>query len=98
MSFSGGDVLIKIAVIGAAEAAAETDGVTVSLERMGVAADTAGKKVGSKTGGGLLGALASLPGLLAGGTVYEAVKQFSSFGATMERLRTQTGATQVEVA
>lgn len=92
---NGGDILIKIAVIGAAEAAAEADGVTVSLDRLGVASETTARKAGS---GGLLGALTSLKSLFVGMGVVEAGRQFINFQSQMERLRTQTGATQGEVS
>lgn len=86
------DLLIRVAVIGAAQAAAETDGVTVSLDRMGVAGATANKEM-KGLGSGLTG----MKALFAGMGIYEVVKQFAGFQSQMEKLKTQTGATQTEV-
>jgi TP901 family phage tail tape measure protein len=86
------ELLLRISVVGASEGAAEIDAVNVSLGETEVAAGKAAR--GTK---GLSSALFSMKALFAGFTISAAVKQFSSFQAQMERLKTQTGSTQAEV-
>lgn len=95
------DLILAIEAMGLPEAAAAVDGLTASMDRLAVATERAdGAAVGGAAGSGkkgLMGAMGGMKALLAGLGIVEAVKSFSNFQSQMERLRTQTGATQAEV-
>lgn len=69
----------------------EVAGLSATMGEGGAAAAAGG-------GEGLFKTLTSFKALLVGLGIAEAVKKFSDFQSQMERLRTQTGATQGEVS
>jgi TP901 family phage tail tape measure protein len=86
------ELLLRIAVAGGAVASAEVGAFNARIAETEATAGRARKGIG-----GFSNALFSLKGMFASLGVAAAVKDFASFQAQMERLRTQTGATQGEV-
>lgn len=96
------DLILAVEAMGLPEAAAAVDGLTASVDELAASMDRADVAVaGGAAGGGkkgLMGGLMSMKTLFAGLGIYEGIKSFASFQSQMEKLRTQTGATQTEVA
>jgi hypothetical protein len=97
-------LILAIEAAGFPEATAAVEGLTEATEALTAATDDAAASMGGATaagaggkGKGLFGRLSSIKTLMAGLFVGESLKQFSDFQSQMERLRTQTGATQGEV-
>jgi TP901 family phage tail tape measure protein len=93
MSTVTDELLLRIAVEGGAVAAAEVDAFNA---RIAETEAVAGRATGRM--GGLSNALMSMKALFAGLAIYRAIQDFSQFQSQMERLKTQTGATQAEVS
>lgn len=94
------NLILAVEAMGLPEAAAAVDTLTGSVDDLAASIDRADVAVGggeAEASGGFMKGLTSMKTLMAGLGIYEAVKQFSSFQSQMEKLRTQTGATQAEV-
>ncbi|HEY5343198.1 MAG TPA: hypothetical protein VIJ66_06015, partial [Solirubrobacteraceae bacterium] len=95
------DLVIAVEAMGLPQAAAEVDTLSGSVDGLAASAGRADVALGGGAAGGgrkgLMGGLMSMKALFAGLGVFEAVKQFSSFQSSMERLQTQAGLTGLEV-
>jgi TP901 family phage tail tape measure protein len=93
------DLILAVEAMGLPEAAAAVDDLTASVDDLSASLDRADIAAGGGAAGkgGLMGAMTGMKALFAGLGIYEAVKQFAGFQSQMEKLRTQTGATQSEV-
>ena len=95
------NLILAIEAMGLPEAAAEVDGLSGSMDDLAASAERADVAVsggGAADKGGLMAGLTSMKTLFAGLGVAVAVKSFADFQSQMEKLHTQTGATQGEVA
>lgn len=97
-------LILAIEAAGFPEATAAVEGLQGSMEGLAASVDAAGASIGGagaagagSNGKGLFARLTSIKSLMAGLFIGEGLKQFSNFQSQMERLRTQTGATQGEV-
>lgn len=89
MADIGSALTLKIAVLGASEADAEIDSVSLSLDKLQASADRTSASVGA--GSKLFKAFSSLKTLAAGYGVYKAVQTASSYQAAMLQSHTMAG-------
>lgn len=86
------NLTLRIAVLGAGEAEGELEALDIRLDSVGASSERASKGMD-----GFGKAMTSMKALLVGYGIYDAIKQYSDFTASMRRLQTQAGATGTEV-